>query len=132
MIELARRYLMYKYDDFRAPQQIEDDLKLKEFLDDAKDGVIYVSFGSIVKAKYMDDDKRKAFLNVFRKLKQKVLWKWETEHMVDKPPNVILHKWLPQQDVLGHPNVKLFISHGGQSSFQETVCHQKPAVGYQY
>ena len=72
---------MYIYNDFRAPQKIEDDLKLKEFLDDAKDGVIYVSFGSVVKAKYMDEDKRKAFLNVFRKLKQKVLWKWETEHM---------------------------------------------------
>ena len=119
---------MYIYYNFRAPQKIEDDLKLKKFLDDAKDGVIYVSFGSVVKAKYMDDDKRKAFLNVFRKLKQKVLWKWETEHMDDKPPNVMLHKWLPQQDVLGHPNVKLFISHAGQSSFQETVCHQKPAV----
>ena len=78
----------------------------------------------------MGEDKRKALLNVFGKLKQKVLWKWETEHMDDKPPNVMLHKWLPQQDVLGHPNVKLFISHGGQSSFQETICHQKPAVGY--
>ena len=78
----------------------------------------------------MGEDKRKALLSVFGKLKQKVLWKWETEHMDDKPPNVMLHKWLPQQDVLGHPNVKLFISHGGQSSFQETVCHQKPAVRY--
>ena len=76
----------------------------------------------------MSDDKRKTLLNVFGKLKQKVLWKWETEHMDDKPPNVMLHKWLPQQDVLGHPNVKLFVSHGGQSSFQETICHQKPAV----
>ena len=76
----------------------------------------------------MSDDKRKTLLNVFGKLKQKVLWKWETDHMEDKPPNVMLHKWLPQQDVLGHPNVKLFISHGGQSSFQETICHQKPAV----
>ena len=130
MIKLARLYLTYICNHFRAPQKIEDDLKLKEFLDDAKDGVIYVSFGSVLKAKYMSEDKRKALLNVFGKLKQKVLWKWETEHMDDKPPNVMLHKWLPQQDVLGHPNVKLFISHGGQSSFQETVCHQKPAVRY--
>ena len=80
----------------------------------------------------MSEDKRKALLNVFGKLKQKVLWKWETDHMEDKPPNVMLHKWLPQQDVLGHPNVKLFVSHGGQSSFQETVCHQKPAVRMTY
>ena len=114
--------------DCRAPMKIKDDLKLKTFLDDAKDGVVYVSFGSVVKASVMGDDKRKALLNVFRKLKQKVLWKWETDIMDDKPPNVMLHEWLPQQDVLGHPNVKLFISHGGKSSFQETLCHQKPAL----
>ena len=102
---------------------------MKKFLDEAgTDGVIYVSFGSVLKASVMSEDKRKTLLNVFGKLKQKVLWKWETEHMEDKPSNVMLHKWLPQQDVLGHPNVKLFISHAGQSSFQETLCHQKPAV----
>ena len=76
----------------------------------------------------MSDDKRKIMLGAFGKLKQKVLWKWETEIMDNKPSNVMLHKWLPQQDVLGHPNVKLFVSHGGQSSFQETICHQTPAV----
>jgi hypothetical protein len=27
----------------------------------------------------------------------RVLWKWETEHMEDKPDNVMLSKWLPQQ-----------------------------------
>ena len=115
----------------RAPKIIEDDEKLRNFLDSAgKEGVIYVSFGSVLKASVMSEDKRKALLSVFGKLKQKVLWKWETDYMEDKPSNVMLHKWLPQQDVLGHPNVKLFVSHGGQSSFQETVCHRKPAVSY--
>ena len=115
----------------RAPKVIEDDEKLRNFLDSGgKEGVIYVSFGSVLKASVMSEDKRKALLSVFGKLKQKVLWKWETDYMEDKPSNVMLHKWLPQQDVLGHPNVKLFVSHGGQSSFQETVCHQKPAVSY--
>ena len=113
----------------RAPKEINDDPALRHFLDEAKEGVIYVSFGSVLKASVMSDDKRKALLSVFGKLKEKVLWKWETDHMEDQPSNVMLHKWLPQQDVLGHPNVKLFVSHGGQSSFQETVCHQKPAVG---
>ena len=117
----------------RKPKSINGDPKLKKFLDESgPDGVIYVSFGSVLKASVMSDDKRKTLLNVFGKLKQKVLWKWETDKMEDKPPNVMLHKWLPQQDVLGHPNVKLFISHAGQSSFQETLCHQKPAVSNTY
>ncbi len=76
----------------------------------------------------MPDHKRELLLNVFRKLKQKVLWKWETEKMDNLPGNVKLSKWLPQQDVLAHPNTKVFITHAGQSSCQESLCHQKPVV----
>lgn len=101
---------------------------LKTYMDDAPEGVIYVSFGSVVKASQMSDERRTVFNNVFRRLKQKVLWKWEKDTMVDQPNNVQLNKWLPQQDILGHPNMKLFITHGGQSSSQETLCHQKPVV----
>jgi glucuronosyltransferase len=102
--------------------------KIGQFLDSAKEGVVYVSFGSVISASLMPDEKRQHFLNAFKKLKQKVLWKWETEHMDGLPANVMLSKWLPQQEVLAHPNVKLFITHGGQSSFQETLCHKKPVV----
>ncbi len=77
----------------------------------------------------MPDHKRELLLNVFRKLKQKVLFKWETETMDNLPSNVKLSKWLPQQDVLAHPNTKVFVTHGGQSSCQESLCHQKPVVG---
>ena len=30
--------------------------------------------------------------------------------------------------ILAHPKLKVFVTHGGQSSFQETLCHQKPAL----
>merc|ERR1712223_345253 len=40
----------------------------------------------------------------------------------------MLSKWVPQQDGLAHPNLKVFVTHGGQSSFQESLCHQKPIV----
>ena len=76
----------------------------------------------------MSEEKRRLLLGVFSKLKQRVLWKWETESMPDKPDNVMLSKWLPQQDVLADPKVRLFVSHGGQSSSQESLCHQKPMV----
>jgi glucuronosyltransferase len=76
----------------------------------------------------MSDEKRRLLLNVFGKLKQKVLWKWETEQMEDKPANVKLSKWLPQQDILAHKNTRLFVTHSGQSSTQETLCHGTPVV----
>jgi glucuronosyltransferase len=43
----------------------------------------------------------KAFLEAFSKLKQRVLWKWETESLPGQPSNVKLGKWLPQSDILG-------------------------------
>ncbi len=111
----------------RPAEELPKDLA--DFMDSGKEhGVIFVSFGSILSSKEMSEDMRKAFVNAFGSLKQKVLWKWETEEMQDKPDNLKLSKWLPQQDILGHPNTKLFISHVGQSSFQESLCHQKPMV----
>ena len=56
--------------------------------------------GSVVKSKDMPEDTRKAFVNVFSRLKQRVLWKWDAD-MHDLPPNVKIGKWLPQQDLLG-------------------------------
>ena len=90
--------------------------------------MILVSFGSVLQASQMSEEMRLQLLSVFGKLKQRILWKWETEDMPDKPDNVMLSKWLPQPDVLAHPKLKLFITHGGQSSCQEALCHKKPTV----
>ncbi|KAJ8954686.1 hypothetical protein NQ318_011378 [Aromia moschata] len=65
---------------------------------------------------------------VFSKLKEKVLWKWEDDVLPGQPPNVKLGKWFPQQDILAHPNVKVFITHGGLLSTTETVYHGVPIL----
>ena len=92
-------------------------------------GVILVSFGSVLQASMMSEEMRLQLVSVFGQLKQRVLWKWEAkEEMKDKPDNVMLSKWLPQQDILAHPKLRLFITHGGQSSSQEALCHKKPVV----
>ncbi len=77
----------------------------------------------------MDEERRLLFLRLFRKFPEyDFIWKWETEHMDDKPDNLLLSKWLPQMEILAHPKTRLFISHMGQSSFQESLCHQKQVV----
>ncbi|CAG0884298.1 unnamed protein product [Cyprideis torosa] len=70
------------------------------------------------------------FIAVFKRFSEyQIFWKWETEHMDDLPSNVMLSKWMPQQDLLGHSDCKLFITHGGLLSTQEATYHGVPVVG---
>jgi hypothetical protein len=110
----------------KPPKKLPNDLQ--EFLDNSKNGVIYFSMGSNLKSVELPIDKRNAILSTFSKLKENVLWKWEDDSLPGQPPNVKLSKWLPQQDILAHPNVKLFITHGGYLSTTETIYHGVPIL----
>ncbi|XP_049823751.1 UDP-glucosyltransferase 2-like isoform X2 [Aethina tumida] len=101
---------------------------LQEFLDNAEEGAIVFSLGSNIKSADLPNTTKKAILNSFSKIKYKVLWKFETD-LTDKPENVKIMKWLPQNDVLAHPNVKLFMSHGGLLSVIEAINYGKPILG---
>ncbi len=86
--------------------------------------MIYFSLGSFMKSSQFPIEKRNAFVNNFAKIKQKIIWKFEDES-VPMPKNVYTGSWLPQSDILGHPNVKAFISHGGLLGSTEAVYHGK-------
>ena len=80
----------------------------------------------------MPESYKKLFLNVFSKLKYHVIWKWGEDTMRNLPSNVMLSKWLPQQDLLGHKKCKLFLSHGGLLGIQETIYHGVPLLGFPF
>ncbi|CAH2232875.1 jg16634 [Pararge aegeria aegeria] len=102
---------------------------LQKLLDESKHGVVYVSFGSNVRSADLPEEKKKAFLNVFKKLKQTVVWKWEEDILEGKPNNLVIRKWFPQKEILAHPNIKVFIAHGGLIGMQETIFNGVPVVG---
>ena len=102
---------------------------LAQFVEESKNGVIVFSMGSNLKSSDLPAEKRDALLNSFAKLKENVIWKWEEDALPGQPENVFLYKWLPQNDVLAHPNVKLFITHGGLYSTEEALYFGKPMVG---
>ncbi|KAJ8918834.1 hypothetical protein NQ315_011120 [Exocentrus adspersus] len=103
--------------------------ELQAFMDNATEGVVIFSMGSNLRSTDLDEEKRAAILNSFRKIKQKVLWKFEDEDLPGLPSNVKLMKWLPQTDLLAHPNTRAFISHGGMLSIIETVHFGVPVIG---
>jgi len=61
----------------------------------------------------MPESKRNAFFGAFSKLKQRVLWKWESDTLPGQLSNVKFGKWLPQSDILGKFLTSCFI----------TFCH---------
>ncbi|EDV97379.1 UDP-glucosyltransferase 2 [Drosophila grimshawi] len=93
-------------------------------------GFIYVSMGSSVKAANMPESLRRMLVKTFARLPYNVLWKYEGNEadMQDLTPNVKLSRWLPQQDILGHSQLRAFVTHGGLLSMFETVYHGVPVV----
>lgn len=101
---------------------------IKEFLDNATDGAIFFSLGSNARSSDLSPEKIEIFLKKFRGLKQKVLWKFETD-LPNLPDNVMIGQWLPQDDILAHRNIQLFISHCGKGGITEAKYHGVPILG---
>lgn len=85
--------------------------------------------GSIIQGRHWEDKKREAFTRAFGKIKQKVIWKYENKTLLNKPENVMITSWLPQRDILAHPNVKAFITHGGLLGVSESITEGIPFIG---
>ncbi|VVC33549.1 UDP-glucuronosyl/UDP-glucosyltransferase [Cinara cedri] len=109
------------------PKELPKDIL--EFIEDSPHGVIYFTFGSIMMISSLPVNVQKAFMDVFRKIPQRVLWKSNKE-IEDLPPNVMVNKSFPQRDILLHPNVKLFICHGSISGVYEAVDAGVPVLGF--
>lgn len=74
---------------------------LIEVLDKSNEfGVIVLSFGSVMAMESLPKNILNSLKFAFKQLPQTVIWKYENDHMPDKPENVVLCKWLPQRAIL--------------------------------
>lgn len=96
---------------------------VRQFIESADYGVVYFSLGTTIQSSELPTKTRDFLLKVFGQLKQRVLWKLETPDLPGKPDNVMIRTWFPQNDILQHPNVKVFITHGGLLSITEAGYH---------
>lgn len=109
------------------PKSLPDDVRA--FVEGAEYGVIYVSLGAYVRSAKLPLSLRQDILHTFHGLKERVLWRWDDPDMRGKPSNVMIRKSFPQNDILAHSKVKLFVTHGGALSISEAVYHGRPIVG---
>ncbi|XP_007086967.1 UDP-glucuronosyltransferase 2A2 isoform X2 [Panthera tigris] len=59
----------------------------------------------------------------------KVLWRYKGKKPATLGANTRLYDWIPQNDLLGHPKTKAFITHGGTNGIYEAIYHGVPMVG---
>ncbi|XP_048857733.1 UDP-glucuronosyltransferase-like isoform X1 [Brienomyrus brachyistius] len=89
-------------------------------------GFVVFTLGSMVSQ--MPEDKAQCFFEAFRQIPQRVLWRYTGPVPADIPENVKLMKWLPQNDLLGHPKARAFVTHAGTHGIYEGICNAVPMV----
>ncbi|MBC2830594.1 hypothetical protein H4997_09260, partial [Campylobacter jejuni] len=57
------------------------------------------------------------------------LWRFDGKTPATLGPNTRIYKWLPQNDLLGHPKTKAFVTHGGANGLYEAIHHGIPMIG---
>ncbi|XP_060924855.1 UDP-glucuronosyltransferase 2C1-like isoform X2 [Limanda limanda] len=90
-------------------------------------GVIIMSLGTFVSE--LPADMTNKMAADFAKLPQKVIWRHKGDRPATLGNNTLLVDWMPQNDLLGHPKIKLFVAHGGTNGVQEAIYHGVPVVG---
>nr|XP_048298173.1 UDP-glucuronosyltransferase 2B17-like isoform X2 [Myodes glareolus] len=104
------------------PKEMEDFVQSS-----GEHGVVVFSLGSMVSN--MSEDKANAIAWALAQIPQKVLWRFEGKTPDTLGPNTRVYKWLPQNDLLGHPKTKAFVTHGGANGIYEAIHFGIPMIG---
>ncbi|XP_030647795.1 UDP-glucuronosyltransferase 2A2-like isoform X4 [Chanos chanos] len=101
---------------------------MEEFVESSgDDGVVVFTLGSMIKN--MTKERANTIASALGQIPQKVLWRYSGEKPETLAPNTRLYDWMPQNDLLGHPKTKAFITHGGTNGIYEAIYHGVPMVG---
>ncbi|KPJ20033.1 UDP-glucuronosyltransferase 2B13 [Papilio machaon] len=82
----------------QKPKKLPDDIR--KFIEESQHGVIYISFGSMLRSATTPREKIETIISALRELPQRFIWKWEEDSLPGNPSNIYLSKWLPQNDIL--------------------------------
>ncbi|XP_025100121.1 UDP-glucuronosyltransferase 2C1-like [Pomacea canaliculata] len=98
--------------------------QFKSFMDDAKEGVVIVSFGSYVLSP--PEPITQKIMNVLKDLPFKSVFRSNISSPNSK--KILTSSWIPQNDLLAHPNTRVFVSQCGNEDQYEALFHAVPVV----
>jgi MGT family glycosyltransferase len=104
---------------------------LQEWLEAGEEGtvVIYIAFGTLAT---LESRQAKALVEGLTDSKFRVLWSIpkNQQHLLPSlPPSFRIESFVPQQAVLSHSAVRVFISHCGSNGILEALYCKKPILG---
>uniref|UniRef100_A0AAQ6IF79 UDP-glucuronosyltransferase n=1 Tax=Anabas testudineus TaxID=64144 RepID=A0AAQ6IF79_ANATE len=144
MMSRADIWLMRTYWDFDFPHPFLPNFKfvggihcrpakplpedMEEFVQSSGDnGVVVFTLGSMINN--ITTEKANMIASALAQIPQKVLWRYRGEEPETLGANTRIYNWIPQNDLLGHPKTKAFITHGGTNGIYEAIYHGVPMVG---
>nr|XP_010594019.1 UDP-glucuronosyltransferase 2B31-like isoform X4 [Loxodonta africana] len=102
--------------------------EIEEFVQSSGEyGAVVFTLGSMVSN--ITEERAHTIASALAQIPQKVLWRFDGKKPDNLGPNTRLYKWIPQNDLLGHPKTKAFITHGGTNGIYEAIYHGIPMVG---
>ncbi|XP_036032144.1 UDP-glucuronosyltransferase 2B31-like [Onychomys torridus] len=104
------------------PKEIEDFVQSS-----GEHGVVVFSLGSMVGT--LTEESANMIAAGLAQIPQKVIWRFEGKKPDTLGSNTRLYKWIPQNNLLGHPKTRAFITHGGTNGIYEAIYHGIPMVG---
>uniref|UniRef100_A0AC35TL31 Glucuronosyltransferase n=1 Tax=Rhabditophanes sp. KR3021 TaxID=114890 RepID=A0AC35TL31_9BILA len=92
---------------------------------------VLISFGSNAHASRMPQNYKETFLKVFKTFKDVTfILKYELtdDGIADKVENLVISKWIPQNDLLSDSRLSGFVTHGGYNSIIEAAYAGIPVI----
>ncbi|GMS92978.1 hypothetical protein PENTCL1PPCAC_15153 [Pristionchus entomophagus] len=115
----------------KEPKELSEDWKK---ILSKREKTVLLSFGSVAKSSYLPMKVKMSIIETIKALPHVTfIWKYEvdddfTRDYASQLNNLELTKWMPQVDILAHPNLSIFITHGGMGSTQETAHRGVPGI----
>ncbi|CAD5209532.1 unnamed protein product [Bursaphelenchus okinawaensis] len=105
-------------------------VEINKILENSNKGVILMSFGTIAKSYLMHEDTKQQILAAVAAMPEyDFIWKYEVDDSIGSNlTNLHKMKWTPQSDLLAHPKLLAFVTHGGLNSVSETAHKGTPFV----
>ena len=100
--------------------------ELAAILENTKNGAVFISFGTVLS--YIPESYSWKLYKAFELVKHTIILRYDGPKRTF-PSNVHPMKWLPQNDLLAHPKIKVFVTHCGNNGLMEALYNGVPMVG---